>query len=228
MADGRNTDSGGRRTLNLDLNIPYRGAATGSTHDATASASDIGTSNDQNEPVSQERKPSNLPLNVLPIKKRRRPDEEPISLENASQNPAGEQMPGPGSRRLPPEAYCFRKSLSSTAVSQDGRLYLSHQEAATIPCCPQMTEDTRDSFRKSTLMVFDGQDRQWSMVLTGYNYENQILYTLSGDWKSFVRTHGLSRGDTICFYKNHDPRVAAGYYYVMLFRKRIVQTTAVR
>lgn len=121
---------------------------------------------------------------------------------------------------MAPEACCFIRELSVKDADHDvGRLYLTRDEAKTIPSCPQMTEVPKNIRKIAPLMVFDYKDVLWNMTLNCYKYGENTLYLLSIEaWKKFLHAHDLGRGDTIFFYKNIDSRINDDdYYYVILF-----------
>ncbi|KZV54135.1 hypothetical protein F511_09970 [Dorcoceras hygrometricum] len=128
----------------------------------------------------------------------------------------------PASRNLPPECLCFVKKLTLTDASpEDGRLDLALDMAIWIPTCPQIPKDVHEARRSVELMVFDFQNTQYNMVLTGYNYEGNVLYRIDGEWGKFISAHRLQQGDVIFFCKNRDARVNDGdFYYIILFTRR--------
>ncbi|XP_020552239.1 uncharacterized protein LOC110012568 isoform X3 [Sesamum indicum] len=70
------------------------------------------------------------------------------------------------------------------------------------------------------LLVFDGYDRRYNMLLKQEVGGGRIKYAISRGWGDFVRMHNLKAGDEITFYRFFDSRVSDVYFYVLrYFRK---------
>ncbi|KAI3461861.1 hypothetical protein Pfo_018524 [Paulownia fortunei] len=121
---------------------------------------------------------------------------------------------------LPREAYCLSKILTSfEVIPENSKLYFDAYEAIILTDCPWILDDPPGTYSKN-LVVFDGDDRRYNMLLTHYISGGKISYSLNTDWNRFVRTHNLKEGDEITFYRNFDRSISDDYYHIIkYFRK---------
>ncbi|KAL8026895.1 hypothetical protein ABFX02_14G059700 [Erythranthe guttata] len=141
--------------------------------------------------------PSNLQTDINSAQRGRTVPITNNAITNHTQTSAFDE---PGSRYLPTENKCISKKLGS----QDRHsLYLDYVDAILLTdeadigvCSPCSFEN------KNTMTVFDGSNREYSMVLSKYDKGGGIMtyFELGGDWEKFVRANKLKIGDEVVFY----------------------------
>lgn len=123
-------------------------------------------------------------------------------------------------RALTPQEYLLTKRLGSNEVIPgNAKLYIDAYEARMLTDTTQIADYLPGSFSKN-LVVFDGDNRRYDMLLAHHISGGLIGFSITGNWNRFVRTHNLEAGDEITFYRILDTSVSDDYYYVLRSRKK--------
>ncbi|KAK4441009.1 hypothetical protein Salat_0435800 [Sesamum alatum] len=126
----------------------------------------------------------------------------------------------PGSRDLKDDEYCLSTTLSRfEVIPHNPQLYLDVEDTSILLNWPELVDFLRVPFTL-TLLVFDGNDRRYDMLLKQQVSGGRVKYAISAGWGEFVRIHNLKAGDELTIYRIFDTRVCDVYYYVLrYFRK---------
>ncbi|KAL6555627.1 hypothetical protein OROHE_007299 [Orobanche hederae] len=130
-----------------------------------------------------------------------------------------ENMSGPGSRPLPREACCLSKTLTRISILENGRLYFDAYDAMTLTDSPGIVEYPPGTYSKD-LLVFDEDDRRYTMNLSNHISEGETRFCLNMDWNTFCKTHDLKQGDRLMIYRVLDASVSEEAYYVLKYSRK--------
>ncbi|KAL6576802.1 hypothetical protein OROMI_011078 [Orobanche minor] len=130
-----------------------------------------------------------------------------------------ENMSGPGSRPLPREACCLSKTLTRISILENGRLYFDAYDAMTLTDSPGIVEYPPGTYSKD-LLVFDEDDRRYTMNLSNHISEGETRFCLDMDWNTFCKTHDLKQGDRLMIYRVLDASVSEEAYYVLKYSRK--------
>ncbi|KAL3650069.1 hypothetical protein CASFOL_006472 [Castilleja foliolosa] len=109
-------------------------------------------------------------------------------------------LPGPGSSPMPIESCCLWKIITPREVIEE-KLYFDTQWTAGLTGSPDIVDFDLGTNPKD-LFVFDKDDRQYTMKLSQCDSGGlEMGYVLNTGWATFLRIHGLKKGDRILLYK---------------------------
>ncbi|KAL8026825.1 hypothetical protein ABFX02_14G054600 [Erythranthe guttata] len=132
-----------------------------------------------------------------------------------------EQPSGPGASYYRTEEECLSKTLTAyDVIKENATLQLDHVDALIISGDPNIKNQDPESYSK-TMIVFDGINRKYAMVLSKVRSGGSIHYQIGGGWGMFVRAHNLKAGDVVTFYEpdRDDDDEKNTMYVVKYFRK---------